>query len=79
MMGPWKVLQCRLGLHTRVCGGEITTTEWVLPDVIDHEMWPSFISAWARELPRMPNRWTFGERSRIGYFLPWSMGVHVAD
>ncbi len=68
--GPLEGAAMQAWSHTPGSAGEITTTEWVLPDVIDYGMWPSFIRAWARELPRMPNRWTFGERSRIGYFLP---------
>ncbi len=56
--------------HTPGSAGQITTTEWVLPETIDESIWNDFICAWSADLPRLPNRWTFWERSRIGYLLP---------
>lgn len=68
--GPLEGAAMQAWSHTPGSAGQITTTEWVIPETIDGEIWHNFICAWAADLPRIPNRWTFWERSRIGYLLP---------
>ncbi len=50
--------------------GDLTMSEWIVPEVEDESMWTPFLRAWSAELPRAPWRWGFWERSRIGYLLP---------
>ena len=68
--GPLEGAAMQAWAHTPGSAGQITTTEWVLPETIDQTIWNDFIRAWSADLPRVPNRWTFWERSRIGYLLP---------
>ena len=68
--GPLEGAAMQAWSHTPGSAGEITTTEWVLPESINESIWNDFICAWSADLPRIPNRWTFWERSRIGYMLP---------
>ncbi len=67
--GPLEGAAMQAWSHVAGSAGALTMTEWVLPE-IDKEVWPRFIRAWAARLDRAPWRWTFGERSRIGYLLP---------
>jgi hypothetical protein len=37
---------------------------------MEGESWISLLREWSDSLPRCPWKWSFGERSMIGYFLP---------
>ena len=68
--------------------GRLPTVSFEVPREMEGEVWGSLLREWSDSLPRCPWRWSFGERSMIGYFLPEfrrsrvmfrSEGVDVGD
>ena len=49
--------------------GRLSTVSFEVPRQMEGENWTSLLREWSDSLPR-PWKWSFGERSMIGYFLP---------
>ena len=50
--------------------GRLSTVSFEVPRQMEGEIWAALLKQWAGSLPRCPWKWSFGERSMIGYFLP---------
>ena len=50
--------------------GRLSTVSFEVPRQMEGENWTSLLKEWSDSLPRCPWKWSFGERSMIGYFLP---------
>ena len=50
--------------------GRLSTVSFEIPRRMELESWSSLLREWSDSLPRCPWKWSFGERSMIGYFLP---------
>ena len=50
--------------------GRLSTVSFEVPRQMEGESWISLLKEWSDSLPRCPWKWSFGERSMIGYFLP---------
>ena len=50
--------------------GRLSTVSFEVPRQMEGESWTSLLREWSDSLPRCPWKWSFGERSMIGYFLP---------
>ena len=50
--------------------GRISFVSFRIPEWFEGEKWASFLKEWASYQPRCPWRWSFWERSVIGYLLP---------
>ena len=50
--------------------GRLSTVSFEVPRQMEGEIWGALLKQWAGSLPRCPWKWSFGERSMIGYFLP---------
>ena len=50
--------------------GRISFVSFSIPDFFDGREWESFLNEWISILPRCPWKWSFMERSIIGYLLP---------
>ncbi len=55
--------------HTQGSAGRLTIVEWLIPNELESE-WRILLAHWATRLPRCPWRWSFRERSTIGFLLP---------
>ncbi|MDP6869524.1 MAG: hypothetical protein QGI21_01975 [Candidatus Poseidoniaceae archaeon] len=68
--GPLRGLEMHTWAETRGSAGSINIAAWTIPGGKENEDAMAIIREWALSLPRCPWKWTFGERSKIGYFLP---------
>ena len=68
--GPLKGLEMHSWAETKGSAGAINISSWIIPGGEGNEEARELIRNWAQKLPRCPWKWTFGERSRIGYLLP---------
>ena len=68
--GPGEGLSLRSWSYTPGSAGSITMVSFEIPSRIDGEEWCTFLREWHDSLPRCPWKWSFGERSMIGYFSP---------
>ena len=50
--------------------GRLTMVAFEVPRGFEGEKWKELLREWALHLPRCPWKWSFSERSMIGYFLP---------
>ena len=50
--------------------GRLSTVSFEVPRQMEGESWTSLLREWSDALPRCPWKWSFGERSMVGYFLP---------
>jgi hypothetical protein len=50
--------------------GKITYVSFEIPQNIEGEIWKVILDKWVKLLPRCPWKWTFLERSKIGYMTP---------
>ena len=50
--------------------GRVSFISFRVPEWFDGQKWRVFLNEWTRGLPRCPWKWTFMERSVIGYLLP---------
>ncbi|MCH1410505.1 MAG: hypothetical protein L7U48_00285 [Candidatus Poseidoniaceae archaeon] len=66
--------------ETRGSTGEVHQISWLLPGGTDSGLGLDLIHAWANALPRIPWKWTFGERSTVGFLLPtWRKSKRAFD
>ncbi len=68
--GPLKGLEMHSWAETRGSAGSINIVAWTIPGGMGNTEAIEVIREWAYSLSRCPWKWTFGERSKIGYFLP---------
>ena len=50
--------------------GRLSMVAFEVPRSLEGEKWKELLFEWAESLPRCPWKWSFSERSMIGYFLP---------
>lgn len=50
--------------------GAITYVSFEVPENIEGKKWKEVLQKWIDELPRYPWKWTFLERSKLGYMMP---------
>ena len=50
--------------------GGVSKVEWIIPGHLTSGPLHQLIEAWSAKHPRCPWRWSFGERSLIGFLLP---------
>ena len=50
--------------------GGISKVEWIIPGYLTGEPLKELLKAWSARHPRCPWRWSFAERSMIGFLLP---------
>ena len=50
--------------------GRLSFVSFKIPEWFDGSKWESFLEEWLQLLPRIPWKWSFVERSIIGYLLP---------
>ncbi len=67
--GPLAGVAMEAYSHVQGSAGAITISEWLIPNELE-EPWRRLFRQWTAIMPRCPWRWTFGERSRIGFLLP---------
>ena len=70
MDGPLQGLELHSWAETKGSAGAINIAAWTIPGGHGNEEARDVIRKWARSLSRCPWKWSFGERSRIGYLLP---------
>ena len=68
--------------------GRLSMVAFEVPRGIEGGKWKKLLFEWSQSLPRCPWKWSFSERSMIGYFLPEfrrsralfsSEGVDISD
>ena len=68
--GEAKGFSMRVWSHTPGSAGKITKVSFEIPIEIDGEIWSKILNQWVSRFERCPWKWSFGERSMIGYFQP---------
>ena len=68
--GEAKGFSMRVWSHTPRSAGKITKLSFEIPIEIDGEIWTKILNQWVSRFERCPWKWSFGERSMIGYFQP---------
>ena len=63
-------LSLRSWSYTPGSAGRITMVSFEIPESVDGEEWFLFLREWSDSLSRCPWKWSFWERSMIGYFSP---------
>ena len=66
--GPLTEVAMETYSHVRGSAGALTIVEWLIPNELEDE-WRQLFAEWTARLPRCPWKWTFGERSTLGFFL----------
>ena len=68
--------------------GRLSMVAFEVPRGLEGEKWKELLFEWSHSLPRCPWKWSFSERSMIGYFVPEfrrsralfsSEGVDISD
>ena len=67
--GPLEDVAMEAYSHVQGSAGALTVIEWLIPNHLEEE-WRVLFSEWTTRLPRCPWKWSFRERSTIGYLLP---------
>ena len=68
--GPLKGLNLTAWSEVRGTSGKIHCISWLFPGGFDVEENLDILQNWVYNVPRCPWKWTFGERSSVGYLLP---------
>ena len=68
--GPLMGLELTTWSGVRGSAGAVHICSWILPGGPQHPKIQNLLQHWVANLPRCPWRWTFGERSKIGFLLP---------
>jgi len=68
--GPLMGLELTTWSEVRGSAGAVHICSWILPGGPQHPKIQHLMQHWVANLPRCPWRWTFGERSKIGFLLP---------
>ena len=70
LSGPMEGLQMASWSHVEGSAGAIHKVEWRVPKQVAASDFHLLVRHWTARLPRAPFKWTFGERSRLGFLLP---------
>ncbi len=66
--------------ETRGTTGQVHRISWLIPGGVDRGIGSQLLHAWVHALPRAPWRWTFRERSAVGFLLPtWRRSRRAFD
>ncbi len=68
--GEAKGLALRSWSHVAGSAGRMSFAEFRVPECFDGENWSLFLQKWSGLMPRCPWKWSFMERSIIGFLLP---------
>ena len=68
--GALSGLEMHTWQETTGSSGAVCKTAWTIPGGIENPEARTLIQQWAAQLPRCPWKWTFGERSVVGFLLP---------
>jgi len=68
--GEGEGLSLRSWSYVPGSAGRLSFVSFKVPEWFDGSEWASFLREWLALLPRCPWRWSFWERSIIGYLLP---------
>ena len=68
--GDSEGLALRSWSHVPGSAGRISFISFKIPEWFDGNEWRLFLEEWSTLLPRCPWKWSFMERSIIGYLLP---------
>ena len=68
--GPLMGLELTTWSEVRGSAGAVHICSWILPGGPQHPKIQNLMQHWVANLPRCPWRWTFSERSKIGFLLP---------
>ncbi len=68
--GKAEGLEIRTWSYVPGSSGRMSFVSFRIPESFDGDEWSVFLAEWSRMLPRCPWKWTFMERSVIGYLLP---------
>ena len=68
--GPLFGLELACWSETRGSHGAINIASFLLPGGTETPVTKALLDNWVANLPRCPWRWTFSERSQVGYLLP---------
>ena len=63
-------LTIRSWSQTPGSAGVITYVSFEIPQNIEGEKWEMILQKWIYGLPRCPWKWTFFEKSKLGYMIP---------
>ena len=68
--GEAEGLALRSWSHVAGSAGRMSFVEFRVPEWFDGENWSLFLQKWSGLMPRCPWKWSFMERSIIGFLLP---------
>jgi len=68
--GPMRGTELTCWSETRGSAGGLNIASWLIPGGPDQPVAKALLEHWVARMDRCPWRWTFGERSKVGYLLP---------
>ena len=68
--GPLRGTTVMAWSETRGTTGAVHMVSWLVPGGVESGLGADLFHAWVHALPRIPWRWTFAERSNVGFLLP---------
>ncbi|HJM18318.1 MAG TPA: hypothetical protein QF703_02180 [Candidatus Thalassarchaeaceae archaeon] len=68
--GEVEGLALRSWSHVAGSAGRMSFVEFRVPERLDRKSWRAFLHKWSELMPRCPWRWSFIERSIVGFLLP---------
>lgn len=78
--GPLRGMELVAWSETRGTSGALNITSWTLPNGPDHPLIHNFLQHWVATVPRCPWRWSFSEKSQVGFLLPvWNKAKKKFD
>ena len=68
--GPMQGMELTCWSETRGSSGAVNIASWLVPGGPEEPLFRNLVHHWVARMDRCPWRWTFGERSKVGYMLP---------
>ena len=68
--GRFRGMELTCWSETRGSSGAVNIASWLVPGGPDEPLFRTLVHHWVARMDRCPWRWTFGERSKVGYLLP---------
>ncbi len=68
--GPMRGMELTCWSETRGSSGAVNIASWLVPGGHEGELFRTLVHHWVVRMDRCPWRWSFGERSKVGYLLP---------
>jgi len=68
--GPLAGLEFTTWSETKGSAGSLYISSWLIPGGHTQPLASNLLQHWVTRMSRCPWKWTFGERSSIGYLLP---------